>query len=84
MKIAIALTTVLCLLTSCTEFAFIASGTSLAINQNVYSKAYNGVNILTVIETEKDIKTHIIEKIRKEKDEQSESIKNSTDWWSSK
>ena len=79
MKIAIALTTVLCLLTSCTEFAFIESGTSLAINQNVYSKAYNGVNILTVIETEKDIKTHIIEKIRKEKDEQSESIKNSTD-----
>ena len=79
MKIAIALTTVLCLLTSCTEFAFIASGTSLAINQNVYSKVYNGGNLLTVIGTEKDIKTHIIEKIRKEKDEQSESIKKSTD-----
>ena len=79
MKIAIALTTVLCLLTSCSQFAFIASGSSLVISQNVYSKAYNGVNILTVIGTEKDIKTHIIEKIRKEKDEQSESIKNSTD-----
>jgi hypothetical protein len=79
MKIAIALIIVLCLLTSCSQFAFIASGSSLAISQNVYSKAYNGVNLLTVIGTEKDIKTHIIEKIRKEKDEQSESIKNSTD-----
>ena len=66
MKIAIALTTVLCLLTSCSQFAFIASGSSLVISQNVYSKAYNGVNILTVIGTEKDIKTHIIEKIKKE------------------
>ena len=69
MKIAIALIIVLCLLTSCSQFAFIASGSSLAMSQNVYSKAYNGVNLLTVIGTEKDIKTHIIEKIRKEKDE---------------
>ena len=69
MKIAIALATGLCLLTGCTEFAMIASGTSLAINQNVYSKVYNGGNLLTVIGTEKDIKTHIIDKIRKEKDE---------------
>ena len=69
MKIAIALATGLCLLTSCTEFAMIASGTSLAINQNVYSKVYNGGNLLTVIGTEKDIKTHIIDKIKKEKDE---------------
>lgn len=60
MKIAIALTTVLCLLTSCSQFAFIASGSSLVISQNVYSKAYNGVNLITVIGTEKDIKTHII------------------------
>tara|TARA_Y100001947_G_C10291209_1_gene282910 strand:- start:327 stop:542 length:216 start_codon:yes stop_codon:yes gene_type:complete len=67
MKIAIALTTVLCLLTSCSQFAFIASGSSLVISQNVYSKAYNGVNLITVIGTEKDIKTHIIEKIKKEK-----------------
>ena len=79
MKIAIALTTVLCLLTSCSQFAMSTSGSSLVMSQNVYSKAYNGVNLLTVIGTEKDIKTHIIEKIRKEKDEQSESIKNSTD-----
>lgn len=79
MKIAIALIIVLCLLTSCSQFAMIASGSSLVMSQNVYSKAYNGVNLLTVIGTEKDIKTHIIEKIRKEKDEQSESDENSTD-----
>lgn len=67
MKIAIALTIVICLLTSCTQFAIISSGTSFAISQNVYSKIYNTGNLLTVIGTEKDIKTHIIEKIRKEK-----------------
>ena len=67
MKIAIALTIVLCLLTSCSQFAFIASGTSFAISQNVYSKVYNTGNLLTIIGTEKDIKTHIIETIKKEK-----------------
>jgi len=68
MKI-ITLAIMLCLLNSCTEFAMIASGTSLAVNQNIYSKMYNGTNVLTVIGTEKDIKTHIINKIKKEKNE---------------
>ena len=68
MKI-ITLAIMLCLLNSSTEFALIASGTSLAVNQNIYSKMYNGTNVLTVIGTEKDIKTHIINKIKKEKNE---------------
>ena len=50
--------------TSCTEFALIGSGASLAISQNAYAKAYGGVDVLTIIKTEKDIKTHLYESIK--------------------
>ena len=49
--------------TSCSEFALLGSGTSLAISQNAYAKAYSGMDFLTVINTEKDIKTHLYESI---------------------
>ena len=49
----------------CTEFALLASGSSLAISQNTYAKVYNGVDFLTVISTEKGIKQHIYEKGKK-------------------
>jgi len=52
--------------TSCSEFALLASGSSLAVSQNVYAKAYSGVDILTIIKTEKDIKTHAYEALKKE------------------
>ena len=48
--------------TGCTEFALLASGSSLAISQNTYAKMYNGVDFLTVISTEKSIKKHIYDK----------------------
>ena len=50
--------------TSCTEFALLASGSSLAISQNAYSKVYGGVDMLTIMSTEKDIKKHVYDKIR--------------------
>ena len=50
--------------TSCTEFALLASGSSLAISQNVYAKAYSGVDMLTIMSTEKDIKRHIYDTIK--------------------
>ena len=49
---------------SCSEFALLASGSSLAISQNAYAKAYNGLDILTIMETDKDIKKHIYDKVR--------------------
>ena len=49
---------------SCAEFALIASGSSLAISQNVYAKAYSGVDMITIMSTEKDIKNHVYEKIK--------------------
>jgi len=50
--------------TSCSEFALLASGSSLAVSQNAYSKVYSGVDMLTIMSTEKDIKKHIYDKVR--------------------
>ena len=48
--------------TGCSEFALLMSGSSVAISQNAYVKAYNGVDVLTIMKTEKDIKKHIYDK----------------------
>ena len=58
------LLSLLAVCTSCSELALIGSGTSLAISQNAYVKIYNTVDVLTIIKTEKDIKTHLYESVR--------------------
>ena len=50
---------------SCSEFALLASGSSLAISQNSYAKMYNGVDFLTVVGTEKSIKRHVYDNAKK-------------------
>ena len=49
----------------CSEFALLASGSSIAISQNAYVKAYNGVDVLTIMSTDKDLKRHAYEMIKK-------------------
>ena len=49
---------------NCSEFALLASGTSIAVSQNAYVKAYNGVDVLTIMQTDKDIKRHMYDQIR--------------------
>ena len=49
---------------SCSEFALIASGTSVAVSQNAYARVYSGADMLTIMSTDKDIKKHIYEKIK--------------------
>ena len=44
----------------------ISSGAGIAVSQNAYAKAYSGVDFLTIINTEKDIKTHIYHSLKKE------------------
>ena len=48
--------------TGCSEFAILMSGSSLAISQNTYAKMYNGVDVLTIMSTEKSIKKHAYDK----------------------
>jgi len=50
--------------TGCSEFALLASGSSVAISHNAYAKAYGGIDVLTIINTDKDIKTHLYESIQ--------------------
>ncbi len=50
---------------SCSEFALLASGSSIAISQNTYSKMYNGVDILTIVGTKKSIKGHAYDSAKK-------------------
>ena len=45
----------------CSEFALLASGASIAASQNAYTRIYSGVDVLTIMSTEKDIKTHVYE-----------------------
>ena len=53
------------LLTGCSEFALLASGSSIAISQNTYAKVYNGVDILTIMSTDKSIKGHAYDNAKK-------------------
>jgi hypothetical protein len=57
------------LTSSCTELAILSSGAGIAVSHNVYAKAYSGIDFLTIISTEKDIKMHAYEALKKEKDE---------------
>ena len=50
---------------SCSEFALLASGSSIAMSQNTYAKMYNGIDILTIIGTDKSIKGHAYDSAKK-------------------
>ena len=46
-------------LSHCTEFAMLSSTTGIAVSNNMYAKTYSGVDMLTIMQTDKDIKTHV-------------------------
>ena len=52
---------------SCTEFALVMSGSSIAVSQNAYVKAYNGADVLSIMKTEKGIKNHVYETLKRNK-----------------
>ena len=51
--------------TGCTEFALLMSGSSIAISQNAYVKVYNGMDVLTIMSTEKSLKGHAYDSAKK-------------------
>ena len=61
-----ALFIVLILVSGCSEFALLASGSSVAISQNSYVKAYNGFDVLTIMQTDKGIKRHIYDQTKQQ------------------
>ena len=51
--------------TSCSQFGLLASGASVAVSQNTYTKMYNAVDLGVVLTTKKGIKKHVYEKGKK-------------------
>ena len=64
MKKIFTLCVILITCSSCTEFALLASGSSIAISHNTYAKVYNGIDVLTIMSTEKSMKQHMYESIK--------------------
>ena len=61
----ILLLSMLMVLTACSEFAILMSGSSLALTQNTYAKVYNAADVLTIMGTEKSIKGHAYDSAKK-------------------
>jgi len=57
--------TTLIIVSGCTEFALLASGSSIAISQNTYAKVYNGIDVLTIMSTDKSLKGHAYDSVKK-------------------
>ena len=53
---------ILITVSGCSEFALLMSGSSIAVSQNAYVKAYNSMDVLTIMHSEKSIKKHIYDK----------------------
>ena len=65
MKKIFMLCVILITCSSCSEFALLASGSSLAISQNTYAKMYKGEDVLTIMRTDKSMKRHVYDNAKK-------------------
>jgi len=57
--------TTLIIVSGCTEFALLMSGSSIAISQNTYAKVYNAADVLTIMGTKKSMKGHAYDSAKK-------------------
>ena len=53
------------IVSGCTEFALLMSGSSIALSQNTYAKVYNGIDVLTIMRTDKSLKGHAYDSAKK-------------------
>ena len=65
MKKIFTLCVILITCSSCSEFALLASGSSIAISHNTYAKVYNGMDVLTIMRTDKSMKKHVYDNAKK-------------------
>ena len=52
-------------MTSCSEILLLSSIGGVAVSQSPAIKAYNSIDAITIMNTDKDIKKHVYEKIKK-------------------
>ena len=56
----------LMVLTACSEFALLDEWLGVyAASQNTYAKAYNGIDVLTIMSTKKSLKGHAYDNAKK-------------------
>jgi len=65
MKKIFMLCVILIVCSSCSEFALLASGSSMALSQNTYAKMYNAADVLTIMKTKKSMKGHAYDNAKK-------------------
>ena len=53
--------------TGCSELLLLSSMGGAVVSQSPAVKAYNGIDMLTIIKTEKDIKQHAYDKLKGDK-----------------
>ena len=52
------------LTTSCSELLLLSSVGGVAVSQSPAIKAYNGIDALTIMSTDKDLKKHAYDKLK--------------------
>jgi len=57
----------LLLTTSCSEILLLSSIGGAAVSQSPAIKAYNSIDALTIMNTDKDIKKHVYDKLKGDK-----------------
>ena len=57
----------LLLTTSCSELLLLSSVGGVAVSQSPAIKAYNGIDALTIMSTDKDLKKHAYDKMKGDK-----------------
>ena len=60
------LITVGLMLSSCSELLLLSSVGGVAVSQSPAVKAYNSIDAITIMQTDKDIKQHAYERIKNE------------------
>ena len=56
---------ILLMTTSCSELLLLSSGAGVIASQSPVVKAYNGADMITIVTTDKDIKKHAYDKLKK-------------------
>ena len=57
---------ILLMTTSCSELLLLSSGAGVIASQSPVVKAYNGADMITIVTTDKDIKKHAYDKLKRE------------------
>ena len=59
--------------TGCSEMLLLSSIGGVAVSQSPAIKAYNGIDAITIMKTDKDIKKHAYERIKNDGKKQSDT-----------